>query len=103
MIQYNEYLKGVVNVDRLGFSTNNPDYIPENYLNEGTFIIFRTCHSYGDWVILSAMPRLLKQKYPDCTVIIPSPECISKFFSPEQWLNKHDNPFNNVIEIFKND
>lgn len=102
MLQYNEYLRGVGNVDRLGFSTNSPEYIPENYLYDGKFIIFRTCHSYGDWVILSAMPRLLKQKYPNCLVVIPSPDCIAKFFSPIQWMNKHENPFNNVIEIFKN-
>jgi hypothetical protein len=102
MLQYNEYLYGATNVDRLGFPLSDPSFIPEEYLNEGEFIIFRTCHSYGDWVILSAMPRLLKQKYPNCTVIIPSPECIRKFFSPNQWINKHENPFNNVIEIFAN-
>ena len=102
MLQYNEYLYGSMNVDRLGFPLSNPSYIPEEYLENGEFIIFRTCHSYGDWVILSAMPRLLKQKYPNCTVIIPSPECIRKFFSPNQWMNKHENPFNNVIEIFAN-
>jgi hypothetical protein len=102
MLQYDEYLQAFANVERLGFSLNEPKYIPIEYLENKTFIIFRTCHSYGDWVILSAMPRLLKQKYPDCTVIIPSPECIRKFFSPDNWMNKHENPFNNVIEIFKN-
>jgi len=102
MIFFNEYLQGIADVSQVGFSTTSPQYIPEYYLNEGTFIIFRTCHSYGDWVILSAMPRLLKQKYPDCTVIIPSPECIAKFFSPGTWMNKHENPFNNVIEVFAN-
>ena len=102
MLQFNEYFHGSSNVDRLGFPLSDPSFIPEEYLNEGEFIIFRTCHSYGDWVILSAMPRLLKQKYPNCTVVIPSPECIRKFFSPNQWMNKHENPFNNVVEIFKN-
>jgi hypothetical protein len=102
MIQYNEYLQPVSSVSRLGFNESSEECIPLWYLNNGIFIIFRTCHSYGDWVILSAMPRLLKQKYPNCTVIIPSPNCISKFFRPEQWMNKHENPFNNVIEIFEN-
>jgi hypothetical protein len=46
--------------------------------------------------------KVLKQKYPDCTVIIPSPECIGMYFSPDSWLYRHANPFNNVIEIFKN-
>lgn len=102
MLQYNEYLQATANVEQLGFSVDSPEYIPTEYLDNNVFIIFRTCHSYGDWVILSAMPRLLKQKYPNCTVIIPSPECIRKFFSPNQWMNKHENPFNNVIEIFAN-
>lgn len=102
MLQYNEYMQGSSYVDKLGFPSIQHNYIPQDYLDNKQFIIFRTCHSYGDWVILSAMPRLLKQKYPDCIVIIPSPECISKFFSPTQWMNKHADPFNNVIEIFAN-
>jgi hypothetical protein len=102
MIFFDEYMRGIADVQKVGFSLNDPKYIPIEYLENKIFIIFRTCHSYGDWVILSAMPRLLKQKYPECTVIIPSPDCIKKFFSPTSWMNKHENPFNNVIEIFKN-
>lgn len=102
MIRYNEYFQSVAEVQKLGFPDTSDIRIPLEYLEKKQFILFRTCHSYGDWVILSAMPRLLKQKYPDCTVIIPSPECISKYFSPDSWLYRHANPFNNVIEIFKN-
>lgn len=102
MIQYNEYFQSTYEVSKLGYSSNNSYFIPKEYLEHKQFIIFRTCHSYGDWVILSAMPRLIKQKYPDCTVVIPSPNCISKYFNPNQWKNKHENPFNNVIEIFAN-
>ena len=102
MVFYNHYLEPVANVDRLGFPNTKPEYIPIEYLNEQIFCIFRTCHSYGDWVILSAMPRLIKQKYPNSTVIIPSPKCLSKYFNEQQWQNKHENPFNNVIEVFEN-
>jgi hypothetical protein len=102
MIQYNEYLQGVSEVTKLGFPDTSDIRIPAEYLDNKQFIIFRTCHSYGDWVLLSAMPRLLKQKYPDCVVAIPSPECLARYFSPNSWMYKHDNPFNNVIEIFKN-
>jgi hypothetical protein len=102
MIQYNEYFQSIAEVQKLGFSDTLDIRIPIEYLDNQQFILFRTCHSYGDWVILSSMPRLLKQKYPNCTVIIPSPECISKYFSPDTWLYRHANPFNNVIEIFKN-
>lgn len=102
MILYNEYFQSVAEVQKLGFSDKSDTRIPIEYLRNKQFILFRTCHSYGDWVLLSAAPRLLKQKYPDCTVIIPSPECILKYFSPDSWLYKHNNPFNNVVEIFKN-
>jgi|688.fasta_scaffold24013_7 hypothetical protein len=102
MILYNEYFQSVAEVNKLGFPNVSETRIPIEYLNNQQFILFRTCHSYGDWVLLSAMPRLLKQKYPDCTVAIPSPKCIAKYFSPNSWFYKHNNPFNNVIEIFKN-
>lgn len=102
MIQLNEYFQSIAEVDKLGFSNKTNIKIPLDYLKNKQFILFRTCHSYGDWVILSAMPRLLKEKYPDCTVIIPSPYCISRYFSPDRWFNKHKNPFNNVLEIFTN-
>jgi hypothetical protein len=102
MIQYDEYLQGIAEVQKLGFPNISDVKIPLEYLENKQFILFRTCHSYGDWVLLSAIPRLLKQKYPDCTVVIPSPECIGKYFSPDSWNYKHNNPFNNVIEVFKN-
>jgi len=102
MILYNEYFQSIAQVPKLGYPDTSDVRIPLEYLENRQFILFRTCHSYGDWVLLSAIPRLLKQKYPDCVVAIPSPECIAKHFSPDAWLYKHDNPFNNVIEIFKN-
>jgi hypothetical protein len=102
MVLYNEYFQSVAEVNKLGFPNTSDNRIPIEYLENKQFILFRTCHSYGDWVLLSAIPRLLKQKYPNCTVIIPSPECISKYFPPDSWFYKHNNPFNNVIEVFKN-
>jgi hypothetical protein len=102
MVLYNEYFRGIIEVEKLGFPNTSDIRIPQEYLDHKQFILFRTCHSYGDWVLLSAIPRLLKQKYPDCTVAIPSPECIAKYFSPDRWFYKHADPFNNVIEIFKN-
>ena len=46
----------------LGFSEEDPSFIPDEYLENGEFIIFRTCHSIGDWGIISAIPKLLKTK-----------------------------------------
>ena len=51
--------------DTLGFDVSDPSYIPDDYLDNQEFLVMRTCHGLGDWVILSAMPRLLKEKYPD--------------------------------------
>ena len=102
MIQYNEYFQSIAEVQKLGFPDTSDIRIPLEYLKNKQFILFRTCHSYGDWALLSAMPRLLKQKYPDCLVIIPSPICLEKYFSPDSWNYKHNSPFNNVIEVFKN-
>lgn len=102
MIFLNEYFQSIAEVSKLGFPNTSDIRIPNEYLDNQKFILFRTCHSYGDWVLISAIPRLLKQKYPNCIVVIPSPKCISNYFSPNNWHHKHENPFNNVIEIFKN-
>lgn len=102
MILFNEYFQSVAEVTKLGFPNTSTTRIPLEYLDNKQFILFRTCHSYGDWVLLSAIPRLLKQKYPDCIVVIPSPDYLSKHFSPDSWHYKHSNPFNNVVEVFKN-
>lgn len=102
MILYDEYFRSISNVDKVGVPNTSDIRIPKSYLDNGEFIVFRTCHSYGDWVLISAMPRLLKQKYPACTVVVPSPNCLAKYFSPDSWHHKHANPFNNVVEIFQN-
>jgi hypothetical protein len=102
MIQIDEYFRFNRETNKIGFSSNDTKLIPYEYLENKQFVIFRTCHSFGDWVIISAMPKLLKKKYPDCTVVVPSPTCLSKYFSPNNWKNKHDNPFNNVVEVFIN-
>ena len=40
----------------------------------------RTCHGIGDWCIISGLPRLLKEKYPDCKVYIPSSIMLKNLF-----------------------
>ena len=68
----NNKLTAAGNTPRLGFSKNNPSYIPDDYLEAQKFIVMRTCHGIGDWCIISGLPRLLKNKYPECKVYIPS-------------------------------
>ena len=68
----NDTLYNIDDVDDLGFSSDDPSFIPDDYLEKQIFTICRTCLGIGDWGVISAMPRLLKQKYPNCTVQIPS-------------------------------
>ena len=70
---------------RLGFNQNDPCYIPDDYLKQQEFVVMRTCHGIGDWCIMSAMPRLLKEKYPNCKVYVPSDIMLKKIFG--QMLN----------------
>lgn len=100
MLQLDEYFKSKGEVNKLGFDSKTPQFIPHEYLNKQFFILFRTCHSFGDWVLISSVPRFLKQKYPNSTVCIPSPECIGKLYSPNNWLNRSSNPFDNVVQIY---
>ena len=66
--------------DTLGFDVSDPSYIPDNYLDNQEFLVMRTCHGLGDWVIISAMPRLLKEKYPNCKVYLPSKKLLQNIF-----------------------
>jgi hypothetical protein len=95
-------LTPIFETTHLGFSIEDPSYIPDEYLNKKEFIIFRTCHSIGDWGIISAMPKLLKQKYPDCKVYIPSSKLISEMFGGFNNWNHWNNPYENAELVFKN-
>lgn len=89
----NNKLHHVYETDKLGFSSKDASFIPDEYLQEQQFTILRTAHGIGDWGILSAMPRLLKTKYPNCKVFIPSEKLIENIFG-----KKHKNAY----FIFKN-
>ena len=86
----------------LGFPIEDPSFISDEYLDKKEFIIFRTCHSVGDWGIISAFPKLLKQKYPDCKVYVPSAKLVSKMFGGFNNWNHWNNPFENAELVFKN-
>ena len=96
-------LYSVQEVDRLGFEEEDGLRIPDEYLEAKEFTIMRTCFGLGDWGIISAMPRLLKQKYPKCKVYLPSKNLLGKLFGDIQknWSNFSD-PFNTVHNIFEN-
>ena len=100
---FNNKLYGVENVDRLGFNTLDASYIPDEYLEKQEFVVLRAAHGLGDWGIISAIPRLLKQKYPNCKVYIPSTNLLQELFGKykEMWPS-WGNPFENSEHIFKN-
>ena len=68
-------------VNKLGFEESEGLRIPDDYLQQNTFTILRTAWGIGDWGVISATPRLLKQKYPNCKVYIPSKKLIKKLFN----------------------
>ena len=100
---YNNKLYPTQEVSKLGFSIDDPSYIPDEYLKQENFIILRTCHGLGDWGIISAFPRKLKEKYPNCKVWIPSPKLLKEMFSElEQNWSSWSDPFKVVNTIFDN-
>ena len=100
---YNNKLFSVGEVNKLGFSIDNPSYIPDEYLNQQNFTLLRTCHGLGDWGIISAFPRKLKEKYPNCKVWIPSPKLLREMFGElEQNWSSWSDPFQVVHTIFDN-
>ena len=83
----------VQEVDNLGFEESEGMRIPDEYLQEQEFVIMRGCHGIGDYGIISAMPRLLKQKYPNCGVFLPSNTLYKKLWGRD----------NKIVEtIYKN-
>ena len=55
-------------------------FIPDEYLEKKEFIVMRTCHGIGDWCLISGLPRLLKEKYPDCKIYIPSSTMLKNIY-----------------------
>ena len=76
-------LHGVGEVNKLGFEESEGLRIPDEYLEKKEFMVMRTAHGIGDWGIISAMPRLLKKKYPDCRVYVPTSKFIKQLFGVE--------------------
>lgn len=100
---YNNKLYNIGEVNQLGFPISDPSYIPDEYLKQENFVILRTCFGIGDWGIISAMPRKLKQRYPNCKVWIPSAHLLRNMFGHlEQNWSSWDDPFQVVHTIFDN-
>ncbi len=83
----------VQETEQLGFEKSEGLRIPDEYLDKQEFMVMRTAHGIGDWGIISAMPRLLKEKYPDCKVYVPTKKLLKKLFGQDH---------NNVHVVFDN-
>ena len=46
---YNNKVYPLGDVTQLGFTTSDPSYIPNEYLESQNFVILRTCFGVGDW------------------------------------------------------
>ncbi len=95
-------LHQVKETDTLGFEKSEGLVIPDEYLDTKEFMVMRTAHGIGDWGIISAMPRLLKMKYPDCKVYVPTVNLLEKLFGEYVGMwSAWSNPFVNVENVFK--
>lgn len=89
--------------DRLGWSLNGEHYlIPDEALEEKKFLIYRTVHGVGDWGIITVMPRLLKEAYPDCKVYVPSISMLTTTWGHSDRHNGWLNPYEIPSLLFKN-
>ena len=86
-------LHPVQETDNLGFEESDGVRIPDEYLDKQEFMVMRTAHGIGDWGIISVMPRLLKEKYPNCKVYVPSKKLLKKLYGQDH---------NNVHVVFDN-
>jgi hypothetical protein len=97
-------IHNIGDVKEVGFKKADNTFIPDDYLNNQVFTVCRTCLGIGDWGIISAMPRLLKEKYPNCTVQLPSESLLKSWFEPfaNEWLKSWSNPYKTMEYIFRN-
>tara|TARA_B100000085_G_C18559121_1_gene518825 strand:- start:2597 stop:3463 length:867 start_codon:yes stop_codon:yes gene_type:complete len=86
-------LHAIKDTDNLGFEESEGLRIPDEYLKEKKFMVLRASDGIGDWGIISAIPRLLKQKFSDCKVLVPSKNYLKNLFGKDH---------NNVHVIFNN-
>lgn len=86
-------LHAINDTDNLGFEESEGLRIPDEYLKQKKFMVLRASDGIGDWGIISAIPRLLKEKYSNCQVLVPSKNYLKNLFGKD-----HDN----VHVIFNN-
>lgn len=99
----NNQIYSMYETNQLGFPIGT-EVLSKDYIkNINEIPLYRSCHAFGDWAMVSAFPRLIKQKYPDKLVVIPSQNLIEKMFGvmKNNW-GQWGNPFKNAQIVFKN-
>lgn len=103
---YNNRIVHSSTVNWIGFDVNKEYYqAPQEYIDEGKFLILRTAHGIGDWVMMERMAFNLKQKYPNCKVYVPTPKMCRDIFKPLYdmgWWKSWGDPSKTVEYMFKN-
>lgn len=99
---HNNQLYNAGEVNKLGFPITDPSYIPDEYLKQKEFVILRTGFAYGDWAIISAIPKILKMHYEGCKVYIPSAKFCEKLFGDMNAWGQWSDPFETPEIVFKN-
>lgn len=100
----NNQLYPVEEVETLGWRLDQEHFlIPDESIERGEFVIHRTCSSIGDWGIISAMPRILKNKYPHAKVYVTSENFMQRVHgSPNGRWGMWKNPYENIKNVYIN-
>lgn len=105
---YNNRLFPIENVPTLGWSTDAEYPLPpDEYFSRGEFVIHRGCFGIGDWGIITAMPRILKEHYPGCKVYITSEALVETLYGPAEKNPQNvwgmwSSPYQNLRHCFVN-
>ena len=103
-IENDEILNTGISVEKLGWEYD-PNKERQIEIDGDVALAWaRCCTSLGDWTLVSALPRLLKEKYPKMEVYMPSPNWIRHAMGDyyKKWnFGTHD-AADNVNIIFAN-
>ena len=106
MVQYKIEYDNVLGVRQCDYLGDNyqPGYVsPYDYNNIELFPFTRCCFSIGDWGIVSALPRILKELNPNLQFYIPTPNWISNVFpNVNGWKYQGIDPAKSVELVFAN-
>jgi len=111
-IQNDKIVDSGVNVEKLGWAYDPNKERQLDFRGDVALPWTRVCHSIGDWSIVSALPRLLKEKYKniggtkgnDIEIYLPSPEWIRQSMGDyyKRWNFGNYDAADNVNMIFAN-